>query len=77
MWLIWAVAEEVNLMPLAIFTLMRGAVVLRWVTGAFLLKYKPLAPESTTSMWDLGREEEGWWVGCRTGRQRGPFLRWF
>ena len=38
LWLIWAVAKEVNLMPLAIFTWMRGAEVLRWVTGAFLLK---------------------------------------
>ncbi len=35
---IWAVAEEINLMPLAIFTWMRGVEVLRWVTGAFLLK---------------------------------------
>jgi len=34
----WAVAEEVNLVPLAIFTWMRGAEVLRWVTGALLLK---------------------------------------
>lgn len=38
MWLSWAVAEEVNFVPLAIFTWMQGAEVLRWVTGAFLLK---------------------------------------
>jgi len=31
-------AEEVNLVPLAIFTWMRGAEGLRWATGALLLK---------------------------------------
>ncbi len=38
MFLIWVGAEEVDLMPLAILTWMWGVEVLRWVTGAFLLK---------------------------------------
>ena len=51
----WALVEEHAMVPLAVPTQMLVAEVLRWLTGACLVKYMPEAPVSATPVWLTGR----------------------
>jgi hypothetical protein len=51
----WALVKEHAMVPLAMPTQMLGAEVLRWLTGACLLKQMPEAPVAATPVWLMGR----------------------